>query len=48
MSLICNTKRFVKKNGSFMLTCLGAIGVVGTAVMACQGTPRALSLLKEA
>ena len=41
-------KMFWKKNGSTILTCAGAVGVVGTAVLAVKATPKAMELLKQA
>ena len=39
---------FLKRNSSTILTCVGAVGVVATAVMAARATPKALKLLDEA
>jgi hypothetical protein len=39
---------FLKRNSSTILTSVGAIGVVATAVMAAKATPKALELVKEA
>ena len=39
---------FIKRNAPTILTCLGAVGVVATTVMAVKETPKALSLLKDA
>lgn len=39
---------FIKKHGSTILTTLGAVGVIGTAVSAVKETPKALYLLNEA
>lgn len=39
---------FLKRNSSTILTCMGAAGVVATAVMAASATPKALKLLEEA
>lgn len=41
-------KMFWKKNGSTILTCAGAVGVVGTTVLAVKATPKALDLIKMA
>lgn len=41
-------KAFVKRNASTILTCMGGIGVVATAVTAVKATPKALYLLEEA
>ena len=43
-----NVHRFIKKNASTILTCIGAAGVVATAVMAVKETPKAMSLLDDA
>lgn len=49
-----NTGRFLTKSASFLkhqsptiLTCIGAIGVVATAVMAVKATPKALMLIED-
>ena len=47
-NLLTVSKRFVKKNGSTILTVLGAAGVVGTAVMAVKATPKAMELIEQA
>lgn len=39
---------FLKRNSSTILTCIGAVGVVATAVMAAKATPKAISLLEQA
>lgn len=41
-------KTFWKKNGSTILTCAGAVGVVGTTVLAVKATPKAMLLIKMA
>lgn len=38
----------VKRNSSTILTCAGAVGVVGTAIMAVRATPKALLLIEKA
>lgn len=43
-----NVQQFIKRNASTILTCVGAAGVVATAVMAAKETPKALTLLKVA
>lgn len=40
--------QFWKRHGSTLLTCLGGIGLVATAVTAVKATPKVLSLLEEA
>lgn len=47
-NLLTVSKRFIKKNSSTILTCVGAAGVVGTTVMAVKATPKALKLIEEA
>lgn len=39
---------FGKRHGSTVLTCIGTVGVVATAVTAAKATPKALMLLEEA
>lgn len=46
--LVRQSKLFLKHNSSTVLTCIGGIGVVATAVMAVKATPKALLLLDEA
>lgn len=46
--LVQYTQRFCKKNASTILTCLGGVGVVATAVTAAKATPKALKVLDEA
>ena len=43
-----NVQTFIKRNASTILTCIGAAGVVATAVMAVKETPKALTLLEDA
>lgn len=47
-NLLTVSKRFVKKNSSIILTCVGAAGVVATTVSAVKATPKALKLIEEA
>lgn len=42
------SKLFFKRNGSTILTCAGAVGVVVTTVTAVKATPKALTLLEKA
>lgn len=39
---------FLRRNSSTILTCVGAVGVVATTVMAVKATPKALSLIEDA
>lgn len=41
-------KEFLRRNSSTILTCVGAIGVVATSVMAVKATPKALQLIDKA
>ena len=43
-----SSKLFFKRNGSTILTCVGAVGVVATAVTAAKETPKAVRLLEQA
>jgi hypothetical protein len=46
--LLHQTGRYLKRNGSTILTCIGSVGVVATTVMAVKATPKALKLIEEA
>ena len=39
------SKRFLDKNASTILTCLGGVGVVATAVITAKAAQKALSLI---
>lgn len=41
-------KKFFKRNSSTILTCVGAVGVVATSVMAVKATPKAMTLIEKA
>lgn len=43
-----NIQAFIKKNAPIILSGIGAVGVVATAVMAAKAAPKALSILEEA
>lgn len=46
---VCNKSLiFVKRNSSTILTCVGALGVVGTAVVSGQASTKAVRMLEEA
>lgn len=47
-NLLQRSQGFLKRNSSTILTCVGGVGVVVTAVMAVKATPKALRLLEEA
>ena len=46
--LIRSSKRFLRKNASTILTCIGGVGVVATTVMAIKATPKATQLIRAA
>ena len=46
--MLSHSKVFLKRNASTILTCVGGVGVVATAVMAVKATPKALTLLEDA
>ena len=46
--LLRSSKVFFRKNGSTILTCVGAAGVVATTITAVKATPKAVRLLEEA
>lgn len=46
--LVHQSTRFVKRNASTILTCIGGVGVVATSVMAVKATPKALKVLEAA
>ena len=43
-----HSKRFLKRNASTILTCVGSAGVLATTVLAVKATPKALDLLEKA
>ena len=43
-----NAKLFFKRNASTILTCVGGIGVVATAVVAVKDTPKAMQIIEKA
>lgn len=46
--ILYKSEGFIRKNASTILTCIGAVGVVGTAVATAKGTTKADILLKKA
>lgn len=46
--LLNNSKLFVKRNASTILTCIGGAGVIATTVSAVKATPKALELIDQA
>lgn len=47
-NLSVRSRLFIKKNASTILTTIGSVGVVATAVLAVKATPKAMILLEEA
>ena len=47
-NLLNVSKVFLQRNSSTILTCVGAVGVVATSVMAVKATPKAMRILDEA
>ena len=47
-NLLRNTKVFWKRNGSTILTCAGAVGVIATTITAVKATPKALEKIENA
>lgn len=48
MNLLQSSKLFLKRNSSTILTCVGGVGVIATAVTAAKATPKAMALLGKA
>jgi hypothetical protein len=48
MNLLQSSKLFLKRNSSTILTCVGGVGVIATAVTAAKATPKAMALLDKA
>lgn len=46
--LLRNTKLFVSRNGSTILTCIGGVGLVATAVLTAKATPKAMARVEDA
>lgn len=44
--LLSNSVRLLKRNSPTILTCIGAVGVVATTVMAVKATPKALAAVE--
>lgn len=47
-ALLTNASRFLKKNSPTILTCVGAIGTIATAVLAVKATPKAMLIIEQA
>lgn len=46
--LVHRTKLFVGRNGSTILTCMGGVGLIATAVLTATATPKALTRVDNA
>lgn len=46
--LVRHTKLFLSRNGSTILTCMGGVGLVATAVLTAQATPKAMTRVENA
>lgn len=46
-NLLTHSRLFIKRNASTILTSIGGVGVVATAVMAVTATPKALALVEQ-
>lgn len=46
--IVTKSKLYLKRNSSTILTCIGAVGVIATAVAAAKATPKALKRLEQA
>lgn len=45
--LMYKSKRFLRGNSATILTCVGAAGVLGTAITTVQATTKAVKLIEE-
>ena len=46
--LVRHTKLFLSRNGSTILTCMGGVGLVATAVLTAKATPKAMTRVQTA
>lgn len=46
--IIPKVQHFFRRNGSTILTCVGAVGVIATAVIAVRETPKAMKTIEDA
>lgn len=46
--LVRHTKLFLSRNGSTILTCMGGVGLVATAVLTAKATPKAMTRVEDA
>lgn len=47
-NILRQSKVLWKRHGSTILTCVGGVGVIGTAVLAVKATPKAIDILDKA
>lgn len=47
-NLLRHTKLFISRNGSTILTCMGGVGLVATAVLTATATPKAMTRVEKA
>lgn len=47
-NLLHQSKKFLNRNGSTILTCLGGVGLIATSVMTATATPKAIRMIEEA
>ena len=47
-NLLRHTKLFISRNGSTILTCMGGVGLVATAVLTATATPKAMTRVENA
>lgn len=47
-NLLRHSKSFLSRNASTILTIIGGVGVVGTAVFTAKATPKAMALIEDA
>lgn len=46
--LLSQSKVFLSRNASTILTCIGGVGVIATAVLTAKATPKALEVIEQA
>lgn len=46
--LLRQSQLFIKHHGSTVLTCIGGVGVIATAISAVKATPKALQIIEDA
>lgn len=46
--VLLKSQGYIKRNSATILTCVGAVGVVTTAVLTAKAAPKASKILEEA